>query len=247
MEQWSKMIEFLKPSNVTCEGGMGGLEVFMAKILHQLRNDSMTKLQLESTSSSSTSHLSREAFCRLLEQAAKLSTPSLAELEFRYLEIDHQLANQIMNMIQTKVFFQITFVRCSGPYFEFLITKLAHENILQQHCQRLFLNHNRLSLAAYAALGKAFTSSSTTCGSPSGSQTQQHPQSLNLKGLSLDSKKARALFLEGMQNTTALTELKLNFCRFQDNNSVQALAHCLKFNRIWIWVPAIWQMIKYFA
>jgi hypothetical protein len=206
------------------------LEEYVQETLSKLENDSLTRLRLDdfsypdlvlddlettTTATGEGESVDGSTLARILQKAK--DAPSLTELEFRFLEIDREMTTALLELLQTRIFSQISMVGCSAPQDLFV-------GLANRLPKRLILNHNHIPYEGYVALGEALADPTKNA----------NLTSLHLKRESLFGENARALF-QGLHHhhhhhNTTLTELVLNFCRFHASG-VDALCTCLQTNR----------------
>ena len=213
--------------------GYGGtLDDYVVDTLDKLRNQdpTVTKLYIDDfhypdVTLEGEENLASATIAKLLQKAKH--SPHVKELELRFVTIDRTVATALVELLQQqqqqqqqidRVWTSISITGCSGlndddedggsQVFMALCTALGK-------CQRLILNHNQISYSGFCSLGilLRFNTYITT---------------FHLKRDVLQGDNARALF-ESASNITTLTELVLNFCRF-DDEGVDALCDCVMHN-----------------
>jgi Ran GTPase-activating protein (RanGAP) involved in mRNA processing and transport len=189
--------------------------------LDKLRNDFVTKLHIDDfhypdVDLEGEEYLDSANIAKLFQQAKH--SPHVQELELRFVTIDRTVATALVGLLQDREWTSISITGCSGlndddedggrQVFAALCMALGK-------CQRLVLNHDQIPYAGFRSLGTLL-------------RFNTYITTFHLKRDVLQGDNTRALF-ESMSNTTTLTVLVLNFCRF-DDEGVNALCDCITHN-----------------
>lgn len=149
---------------------------------------------------------------KLLNKAKE--SPHIQELEFRFVEFDPIVTRALISLLNTpREWKSVSIIGCSGlggssQLFMQLVMSL-------DQVDKLILSHNDIHYHGFCSLGMCLPSNKKLT-------------TLHLKRDCLSGDNARALF-ENLHSNTCLTELVLNFCRF-DDEGVDALSQFLEQN-----------------
>jgi Ran GTPase-activating protein (RanGAP) involved in mRNA processing and transport len=217
--------------------GFGSLDDYVVDTLDKLqkKDPTVTKLHIDDfhypdVDLEGDEYLDSATIASLFQQAKH--SPHVQELELRFVTIDRTVATALVELLQHQrqqadhEWTSISITGCSGLSDAdadkdedadrgsqvFMALCMALEK-----CQRLVLNHNQISYAGFCSLGMML-------------RFNTYITTLHLKREVLQGDNARALFGGISSNTTTpLTELVLNFCRF-DDEGVDALCDCVTYN-----------------